>query len=591
MAERARGNIFYEILIVILIVGLIGTILYPSRVWKQEEELENTCRARMDAISQLEYNYISAHNTYSDSIAALRNELLSDSQRVAALDTLIFWDDLVRRDDLKMLVLARQFPEDLENFILRQLEGQKSLGNLIIWDSLGYRLWSRLNEILNEPDFAEDQSFDENISWVELVGEDVFWKILENQDIPRSIRNRTRSSVTRGIEIQQTAGWERFRPAFYEELQKTVSNALREDVWTKAQEDDWTVERRKLWEAEIDALSPVEQDSIWLDFQQRLWDRDKELIWKRERNRLWKQEGADWVEENTAVWKRSIVQKWTTDRKKEWESETLSSLPDSLVGAFAAEKDSLWKDVVDSLQALEYENWEQSNQKFVDETVRNIWESERRVSWEVSAREVWLEEKEADKEELWREIKEELWKSESPRLWREEELKLARKNNAQRRLDRSVGWMNVLGMDVVNTIVSQLQLPNTQGMWKEINHRIKEKTKIVGGGKRTAVLNDIGISGLFRNALLDSISKCPLANQLYLIGVIDTTAIKRFTIHCPIVDTAKTKIALKVDPVTKDTSEIALQLSGIQKIFGGGTLKSHGHIDEDGKKSWDKRGS
>jgi hypothetical protein len=545
----------------------------------------------MDAISQLEYNYISAHNTYSDSIPALRNELLSDSQRVATLDTLIFWDDLVRREDLQQLVLARQFPEDLENYILGQLEDQKSLGNLTIWDSLGYRLWSKLNGILDEPDFTEDQSFDECIKWAVLVGEEVFWSILENQDVPRSIRNRTRSDVRRGREIQQTSGWERFRPAFYEELRKTLNNALREDVWTKAQEDDWADERRKLWEAEIDALSPTEQDSIWLDFQQRLWDRDKELIWKRERNKLWKQEGADWVEENTAVWKRSIVQKWTTDRKKEWESETLSSLPDSLVGAFAAEKDSLWKDVVDSLQTLEYEDWEQSNQKYVDETVRNIWESERRVSWEGAARDTWLADKEADKEELWKEIKEELWKSESPRLWREEELKLAQKYNAQRRLDRSVAWMNVMGVDVVRSIVSQLQLPNTQGMWKEISHRFKEKTKIVGGGKKTAVLNDIGISGLFRNTLLDSISKCPLANQLYLIGVIDTTAIKRFTIHCPIVDTAKTKIALKVDPITKDTSEVALKLSGTQKIFGGGTLKSHGYIDEDGKKSWDKRGS
>ena len=58
MAERPRGNIFYEIVILILIIGLIGTILYPSRVWQNEEELQDICRNRMDAISQLQYGLI-----------------------------------------------------------------------------------------------------------------------------------------------------------------------------------------------------------------------------------------------------------------------------------------------------------------------------------------------------------------------------------------------------------------------------------------------------------------------------------------------------------------------------------------------------
>ena len=341
----------------------------------------------------------------------------------------------------------------------------------------------------------------------------------------------------------------------------------------------------------MDNWPPDVQDSIWQNSQPRLWDRDKELIWKKERNGLWKQEGARWVEENTASWQRSIVQKWQQDRKKEWESENLSSLPDSLAGAFAAEKDSLWKDVVDSLQAEEYAAWEQSNKKFVTETVRTIWESDRRVSWEGPAREEWLAEKESNKSALWRDIKEELWKSEGPRLWRSEETKLAQKYSAQRRLDQSVAWRTVLGADRVGPLASRLQLPDNQALWNEIHKRMKIQDKVVGIKKKVSMLNEVGVVGLFRNALLDSVDTCPLAHEPYLIEAFVETNINRFTIHCPIVDTADVKFALRIDPVTHDTSRVSLGLSVAQKIFGGGNIKSHGYIDAEGKKSWDRRGS
>jgi hypothetical protein len=51
------------------------------------------------------------------------------------------------------------------------------------------------------------------------------------------------------------------------------------------------------------------------------------------------------------------------------------------------------------------------------------------------------------------------------------------------------------------------------------------------------------------------------------------------------------KTAIRIDPVTNDTSQVALELSSIQKIFGGGEIKTHGFIDAEGKKSWDKRGN
>jgi hypothetical protein len=591
MAERARGNIFYEILIVILIIGLIGTILYPSKIWKSEEEFENICQSRMEALAQLEYNYLQKYNAYSDSIPALKDELLLDPEYAATLDSLIYWDALVTRKDLEKIVKERKFPDDLLNFIQMSFESNKPLGNLVIWDSLGYRLMGELQDIVGSPEFAGDDSLDEGVNWVVLVGEDAFWNILETADVSRTVRRRIVSDLRRGRAIWEASDWEYYRPMFYDRLRDYLDMALRKDVWTKEQDDAWEEWRRNLWNEEMDNLAPELQDSIWQGFQQRLWDRDKELIWKKERNRLWKQEGSKWIEENTASWQRSLVQKWQQDRKKEWESETLSSLPDSLAGAFAAEKDSLWKDVVDSLQAEEYETWEQSNKKFVSETIRTIWESDRRVSWEGPAREEWLAEKEANKDVLWRDIKEELWKSEGPRLWRNEETKLAQKFSAQKRLDQAVAWNRVLGADKVRSIIGQLQLPDTQTLWNEIHKRMKVQDKAVGLKKKVSMLNEVGVVGLFRNTLLDSIGTCPLAHQPYLIEAFVETNINRFTIHCPIVDTSDVKFALRIDPVTNDTSRVSLGLSAVQKIFGGGNIKTHGYIDAEGKKSWDRRGS
>jgi len=70
----------------------------------------------------------------------------------------------------------------------------------------------------------------------------------------------------------------------------------------------------------------------------------------------------------------------------------------------------------------------------------------------------------------------------------------------------------------------------------------------------------------------------------------DTSVVKSFGIRCPIVDSTRTKFALKIDPTTKDTTRIDLKLPVLQALFGGGSIQNHGHIDEEGKKSWEKRG-
>jgi len=592
MAERARGNIFYEIIIVILIIGLLGTILYPTMTWNDEEELETVCRTRMETIYLLEYYYQSKYMTYTDSVPAMTKELLSNPDEAAGRDSLIFWDKLVTREQLELLFSQKVFPEDMRAYIRKQFVDGKPIGNLGIWDDLEYKLLNQLRNVLASSDEEIDASLDQSVDWTALVGgEDYLLNILDTSDIIGSIRRRTQTEIRRGTPLVEARQWARFRPLFLERLRNNLETALREDVWTKEEEDNWEEERRVAWETEMNGLAQGLKDSLWRESRQRFWNKEKELIWKSERNGLWKNEGANWQEENTTAWKRSIVQKWSQDRKSSWETETLANIPDSLVVTFAVEKDSLWKATVDSLQAEEYDDWEISNQRYVQETIRNIWESERRFSWEEGTYEEWVDEKERDMDVLWEDIKEDRWNMQKPRFWHDEESKLGSKISAQQSLNRSVSWVAVLGEDRVLDIVSELQLPDNEGIWKDVADRMKKQAASFSAQGKTSALYDIGIVGLFRTQLLDSLMVCPLAHIPYHVNVVDTAVIKRFSIRCPIVDTEGDKIALKIDSVTKDTSEVMIEMPKFQRILGGGTIKVHGAIDEDGNKSWDKRGT
>ena len=95
MAERAKGNILYEIIIVVLVVALLGSILYPARIWKREAEEELVCRTRLDAIHQLELQYITLTGTYTDSLPKLVQSVTGDEFTSVAIDSMINWDKLV----------------------------------------------------------------------------------------------------------------------------------------------------------------------------------------------------------------------------------------------------------------------------------------------------------------------------------------------------------------------------------------------------------------------------------------------------------------------------------------------------------------
>jgi len=78
---KARGSILYQLLIVVLIAGLVGTILYPKKLWKEEERNTDLCRQRMDHMLRAELLYISTHNTYTDSASKLVDFILGDTSK------------------------------------------------------------------------------------------------------------------------------------------------------------------------------------------------------------------------------------------------------------------------------------------------------------------------------------------------------------------------------------------------------------------------------------------------------------------------------------------------------------------------------
>ncbi len=590
MAERARGNVLYEILIVILVIGLIATILYPSKVWNNEEELQDVCHARMNAIHSMQYIYLYQVNTFNDTLAVLKESILNDPYATVAMDSVVDWDYVVPSAGLKEIVLAKQFPDDLRNLIRSQVQDRAPLRYLATWDSLDYKLLAHLNTMLADPSFEPTATMDSSIIWPVIAGEDAFWAILDNEEINNRIRRQTVTTVQRGTPVIETRNWTDFRPFFYAKLKEVVEVALRQDVFTKAQSDEWEEGHRAVWEADMDTYDTAHRDSIWDQYQQRFWDKDKELIWKRERNKLWKQEGEEWIESNRSMWQLAMITRWKAARKKTWQDQALVTLPDSMRIIFPAIKDSLWNVVVDSLRNLEYGDWETANKKSVDEMVRNIWESEKRVTWEHEARSAWLEEKESDRDALWLDLKEDLWNSEMPGFWRDEEVKLDQKRSAMRRIDQTVKWADVIGQDQVERLVSDLALPDNDGLWKVLNSRMKVRAASMSATKQASSLYTSGLVGLFRETLIDSLENCPLAHESYMVTVVDTSVTKLMTIHCPIVDTAAVKYALKIDPASGDTSMVELVMPGMQKLFGGGEIKTHGYIDEEGKKSWEKRG-
>ncbi|MCK4826356.1 hypothetical protein KA005_62010, partial [bacterium] len=207
MAKKVKGNIFYEILIVVLAVILIGTIYYPSKTWKKEEEVELVCRTRMEFIHQLEILYKSKiTDNYDQDFNRVIKAVQDYPDVVAELDTTVYWDGLVTRESMEKMIMQKHFPKDMVDRILEKLKNREPLGNLRIWDSLDSKLIAELRKVVS--DSVDGALIDKSVEWPLLIGEARFREILkDNSDITERIRRRTISAIDRGQRYTETRNW------------------------------------------------------------------------------------------------------------------------------------------------------------------------------------------------------------------------------------------------------------------------------------------------------------------------------------------------------------------------------------------------
>ncbi|MBN1781814.1 hypothetical protein JW948_11855 [bacterium] len=591
MAERPRGNLLLELAIVALTLFLLFTILYPKATWKKQAELQSICRARIEATQQVEFQYMNLMNTYEDTLDSLMKVVCSDSSLLMGLDTTVNWDGIVAKDDLEKMVLGKSLPEDLRSLIDEKIGEGRPLGRLAKWDSLEYRLIDSLKTVLSKADTSE--LLDNRVDWRRLVGESGFWDIYEAVDLPTSVKNSTRKDLRKDVPIQTTKAWNKCRPAFLDTLADFIQVAEMKGVWEKDQKEDWEMQAKAEWLARMDAMSETDVDSIWRANQDHFWDRDKEQIWSVDRKKLWKKEGDAWKEANKDTWMRLVEHEWELRTKKEWTREHTEGQPDTVLKAFEEVKDSLWRVDIEILHAEQFEKWRKKEKKYEQKVIDDIWEIERKATWEPQARQKWVDKKNKEFDKFWIDLKEGMWNDIRTDLWLAEEKKLTHKQHALNVIDQSILWREVVPgyADVVNS----LKLPDNKALWEKIrSYDVKKGSALV----------NLGVSSLFRDVLLDSIALCPEIHLPYLIDVEDTTTIKKVSIACPIQEKEFEKriflfkkVAVKrpycvvKDPATGEPVEKLLKPGFFQKVFGARVIEPHGEIDKEGKKSWVKKGS
>ncbi len=127
---KAKGSIILEILIVILVIALIATLLYPKKIWQTEEENTALCRKNMDKILKAELVYQKYHLTYTDSLPGLISFIKEDSTKQAIKD--YFYADT-------------SLAEEMIDFLTAQSGEADKLINDIMADTLLYTIIETIN--------------------------------------------------------------------------------------------------------------------------------------------------------------------------------------------------------------------------------------------------------------------------------------------------------------------------------------------------------------------------------------------------------------------------------------------------------------
>jgi hypothetical protein len=78
---KAKGSIILKILIVVLLAALVGTIMYPKKIWDEETKNTKICRDNMDRIFKAEMVFLQHYNNYTDSLNQLTTFFEKDSTK------------------------------------------------------------------------------------------------------------------------------------------------------------------------------------------------------------------------------------------------------------------------------------------------------------------------------------------------------------------------------------------------------------------------------------------------------------------------------------------------------------------------------
>ncbi len=123
---KPRGSIILEILIVILIVALVATILYPKMVWKEAEKNAEICHSNMDRILKAELVYLKYHNNYEDTLDKVISFIQDDTTGELSLEylysdtalTVQILNDLTNEDSVADIFVKKFLADTLMETIL-----------------------------------------------------------------------------------------------------------------------------------------------------------------------------------------------------------------------------------------------------------------------------------------------------------------------------------------------------------------------------------------------------------------------------------------------------------------------------------------
>jgi len=127
---KSKGSILLEIIIVVLLVALFATILYPKRVWEREDKNTAVCRDNMDRIFKAELIYQKYHNNYTDTLANIISFIKNDTTK-----------QVVREYFLADSALS----ESMTNFLTKTDGVAEKIINNFLADTLMYTIIEAIN--------------------------------------------------------------------------------------------------------------------------------------------------------------------------------------------------------------------------------------------------------------------------------------------------------------------------------------------------------------------------------------------------------------------------------------------------------------